>query len=64
MDTAVLIFFVLFGMCCTCGLSFFMPLVGNIIAILFNAVMGEQQYAKFKNIESNCEQRDPHDRTA
>ncbi len=64
MDTAILLFFIMFGLCCTCGLSFFMPLVGNIIAILFQAVMGEQQLAKIKKIESNCEQKDPHDATA
>ena len=64
MDNAVLIFFVLFGMCCTCGLTFFMPLTGKVIAILFNVVMGEQQWAKMKKIESNCEQKNPHDATA
>ena len=64
MEYAVLIFFVLFGMCCTCGLSFFMPLVGNIIAVLFKSVMVEQQWAKMKKIESQCEQKNPHDATA
>ena len=64
METVVLIFFVLFGMCCTCGLSFFMPIVGNVVAIVFQAVMGEQQYAKVKGIESLCEQKDPHDASA
>ena len=61
MDTVVLIFFVLFGMCCTCGLSFFMPLMGNVVAILFQVVIGEQQWAKMKGIESQCEQKNPHD---